>query len=335
MSKIVLDFVDTLVFRKVNKIFMNTISVIVPVYNVEQYLRQCLDSIIAQTYRNLEIVLVDEYAQIDARIKVIHKENGGLSSARNAGLDVCTSGGDFVAFVDSDDWLEPDMYEILHDKMIEYKADIVNCGYYFEYKNHREKHAIEKDCVYEGDSLIEQSYSSRYVCYAVWFKLYRKTLFDLVRFPEGKNYEDMAIFFPVFEQVKKVLIIPDILYHYRQRNSSIMWEQFAEKQLDNIDICRQQLCYVERNYPSSVALARKKLILCEKLVLNSILNTGDSNSYLAAKLQDQIRENLKFILFNDLFGIYEKIIILLAATNLWAYRKLLIIKRSGKKSDFF
>ena len=79
------------------------------------------------------------------------------------------------------------MYEILHDKMIEYKADIVNCGYYFEYKNHREKHAIEKDCVYEGDSLIEQSYSSRYVCYAVWFKLYRKTLFDLVRFPEGKN----------------------------------------------------------------------------------------------------------------------------------------------------
>lgn len=173
------------------------------------------------------------------------------------------------------------------------------------------------------------------LCYAVWFKLYRKTLFDLVRFPEGKNYEDMAIFFPVFEQVKKVLIIPDILYHYRQRNSSIMWEQFAEKQLDNIDICRQQLCYVERNYPSSVALARKKLILCEKLVLNSILNTGDSNSYLAAKLQDQIRENLKFILFNDLFGIYEKIIILLAATNLWAYRKLLIIKRSGKKSDFF
>ena len=103
------------------------ISVIVPVYNVEKYLRQCLDSIINQTYRNLEIILVDdgstdssgiicdEYAQIDARIKVIHKENGGLSSARNAGLDVCTSGGDFIAFVDSDDWLEPDMYERLYE----------------------------------------------------------------------------------------------------------------------------------------------------------------------------------------------------------------------------
>ena len=102
------------------------ISVIVPVYNVEYYLKQCLDSIVNQTYRNLEIILVDdgstdssgdicdEYAQIDARIKVIHKENGGLSSARNAGLDVCTSGGELIAFVDSDDWLELDMFEVLY-----------------------------------------------------------------------------------------------------------------------------------------------------------------------------------------------------------------------------
>ena len=112
------------------------ISVIVPVYNVEYYLKQCLDSIVNQTYRNLEIILVDdgstdrsgdicdEYAQIDARIKVIHKENGGLSSARNAGLDVCTSGGELIAFVDSDDWLELDMFEVLYTNLKEKNVDI-------------------------------------------------------------------------------------------------------------------------------------------------------------------------------------------------------------------
>ena len=115
------------------------ISVIVPVYNVEYYLKQCLDSIVNQTYRNLEIILVDdgstdssgdicdEYAQIDARIKVIHKENGGVSSARNAALDLCTPGGDLVAFVDSDDWLELNMYETLLEQIYLYNADIASC----------------------------------------------------------------------------------------------------------------------------------------------------------------------------------------------------------------
>ena len=136
------------------------ISVIVPVYNVEYYLKQCLDSIVNQTYRNLEIILVDdgstdssgdicdEYAHKDARIKVIHKENGGLSSARNAGLDVCTSGGELIAFVDSDDWLELDMFEVLYTNLKEKNVDMVYCNCrqidedgvviqdnYFKYKN--------------------------------------------------------------------------------------------------------------------------------------------------------------------------------------------------------
>ena len=333
--------------RKVKKILMQTISVIVPVYNVEQYLRQCLDSIINQTYRNLEIILVDdgstdssgiicdEYAQIDDRIKVIHKENGGLSSARNAGLDVCTSGGDFIAFVDSDDWLEPDMYEILHNKIIEYKSDIVNCGYYREYKKHREKVAIGEDSVYMGSDVVEKSYSSPYVCYAVWFKLYRKALFDAVRFPVGKNYEDMAIFFYTFEKAEKVLIISECLYHYRQRKSGIMAEKFSKKQLDIIYVCKEHLNYVGNKYPKSIDVAKKKLISCEKYILNAILISGSNNSHLVAELQHEIRINLKFILWTDLFGLYEKIIILLATSNLWLYKKLLMIKRKRVNFDFF
>ena len=326
---------------------MQIISVIVPVYNVEKYLRQCLDSIINQTYRNLEIISVDdgstdssgiicdEYAQIDARIKVIHKENGGLSSARNAGLDVCTSGGDFIAFVDSDDWLEPDMYETLHDKMIKYKADIVNCGYYREYKKYREKCAIGQDSVYMGADVVEKSYSSPYVCYAVWFKLYRKALFDEVRFPVGKNYEDMAIFFSVFEKAEKVLIISECLYHYRQRKSGIMAEKFNEKQLDIIYICREHLNYVGKKYPKSLDVAKKKKISSEKYILNAILISGSNNSHLVTELRCEIRIKLKFILCTDLFGLYEKIILLLVTSNLWLYRKLLMMKRKSVKFDFF
>ena len=245
------------------------ISVIVPVYNVEKYLRQCLESIINQTYKNLEIILVDdgstdnsgniceEYAPKDNRIKVIHKTNSGLSSARNAGLDICT--GEYIGFVDSDDWLEPDMYEILHDKMIEDQADIVNCGFYREYKEHREKFAVLEKCVYSGYDVIEQSYSSPYVCYAVWFKLYRRQCFDKVRFPVGKNYEDLAIFFPTFEKARKVLVIPEALYHYRQRSTGIMLSFFNKKQLDIINICKEQLDYVKNNYPKAIDLAKKKI----------------------------------------------------------------------------
>ena len=144
------------------------ISVIVPVYNVEYYLKQCLDSIVNQTYRNLEIILVDdgstdssgdicdEYAQIDARIKVIHKENGGLSSARNAGLDVCTSGGELIAFVDSDDWLELDMFEVLYTNLKEKNVDIACVGYYQCYMNKIVKGNFCKGKLYSGENLISE-----------------------------------------------------------------------------------------------------------------------------------------------------------------------------------
>ena len=116
------------------------ISIIVPIYNVQKYLDRCMKTLLNQTYRNIEIILVDdgstdssgdicdEYAQIDARIKVIHKENGGLSSARNAGLDVCTSGGELIAFVDSDDWVDSTMYEEMYEKAEKEDADIAGKG---------------------------------------------------------------------------------------------------------------------------------------------------------------------------------------------------------------
>lgn len=140
------------------------ISIIVPVYNVEKYLNKCIDSIINQTYKNIEIILVDdgstdnsgkicdEYLLRDSRIKVIHKNNGGLSSARNEGINI--SSGEYIGFVDSDDWVEPNMYEEMYKKILYSNADIVDCGYWKEYENKSIKYISANEVKFCGENLL-------------------------------------------------------------------------------------------------------------------------------------------------------------------------------------
>ena len=168
------------------------ISVIVPVYNVEPYLRKCLDSIVNQTYRDLEILVIDdgstdwcgkicdEYAGKDGRIRVFHTENRGLSCARNLGLD--NARGEWIGFVDSDDWIETDMYEVLLKRAEETEADIVECGVLEEHPNRTGK---RQEYLVTGTEavimLIHRELSN-----AVWNKLWKKSCFDKIRFPEGR-----------------------------------------------------------------------------------------------------------------------------------------------------
>lgn len=207
---------------------MDLISVIVPVYNVEKYLRKCVDSILAQTYTNLEIILVDdgspdncgkicdEYAAKDSRIKVIHQENGGLSAARNAGLDVAT--GDYIGFVDSDDYIAPDMYEKLYQAIEIYNSDIALCGFKkFELESRTE--VYEKKLLYR-DEFLKELLLENIKSYA-WNKLYKKSLFDNVRFPEGELFEDLKIMHLIGEKVSAVSFTNKILYYYRIRQGSI------------------------------------------------------------------------------------------------------------------
>jgi len=208
------------------------ISVIVPVYKVEPYLRKCLDSILGQTYRNLEILLIDdgspdrcgeiceEYAAKDGRIKAIHQANGGLSSARNRGLARAT--GDFIGFVDSDDWIEPDMYDYLLSGMRRAEAEIAVCGRY--------EHARET-CVVRGwpreeplnreealRALLENDRLKNFM----WDKLWRRELFADLRFPEGRTFEDMAVAHKLFAKALRVVCLPEAKYHYRLRSGSIL-----------------------------------------------------------------------------------------------------------------
>lgn len=205
------------------------ISIIVPVYNVEQFLPKCLDSIRNQSYGNLEILLIDdastdrsgricdEYAEKDRRIRVFHTKNRGLSAARNLGLDEAK--GEWIGFVDSDDWIEADMYECLLKRAEEAGADIVECGIYSEYANNtvEEKREIFKVTGTEAVRLLLDSK----LCNMVWNKLYKRDSFISIRFPADRIYEDIATTYRVFAGAARVCSIEACKYHYVKRSGSL------------------------------------------------------------------------------------------------------------------
>jgi len=208
------------------------ISVIVPVYKVEPYLRRCLDSILAQTYKNLEIILVDdgspdncgaicdEYAAKDDRIVVIHKENGGVSSARNVGLR--TASGEWIGWVDSDDWIELDMFEYLLRQAQNTQADISICGRIEEYKYYQRECGFEQDELLNTEEALHLLLLDRTVQNYLWDKLWNRRLFEGIEFPEGRTYEDIAIMHRLFEKSDRIVAGAEAKYHYFQREGSII-----------------------------------------------------------------------------------------------------------------
>lgn len=217
------------------------ISVIVPVYNVEAYLERCIDSILTQTYQNLEIILVDdgatdcsgemcdEYAAKDERIKVIHKKNGGLSSARNAALDIAT--GDYIGFVDSDDYIHPKMFEKLYEACKCNEAQISICCHYTERvdKLMIEDYIIDEEEIFDRDQALSILVQDKGMKNYAWDKLYKAELFKGVRYPEGRNYEDIATTYLLFYKADKLCRIPEYLYYYQIREDSISGRQTDEK----------------------------------------------------------------------------------------------------------
>lgn len=218
------------------------ISIIVPVYKVEPYLHQCVDSILKQTYRDIEILLIDdgspdrcgeiceEYARTDYRIRVFHTQNKGLSAARNLGLREAK--GDYIGFVDSDDWIEPDMYEILLRKLEGTNADISACEVYINYKNLRTTWNNVHDTVYADTDIIRALISFSFYNFA-WNKLYKKSAWKGVKFPEGHIYEDVATLHKVLLKIHSVSCTSKPLYHYRMRKSGIMNTHSMKSFIDN------------------------------------------------------------------------------------------------------
>ena len=225
------------------------ITFIIPVYNVEKYLPKCIDSVLAQSYGNIEVILVDDgsndgsegicdsYANIDKRVQVIHIENGGVSSARNMGLRFAQ--GSYIAFIDSDDYVSPFMAEKLYSAMQNNNSDLAMCFFsYTDEDGNITDNFVDNTRIgeYETDELLRMLASGWTFGILVWNKLFKKSIFDEgIRFVEGKTAEDELISHHLLSKVKKAVIIPDILCFYRQRKGSITNSTFSKKNLDSID----------------------------------------------------------------------------------------------------
>lgn len=255
------------------------ISIIVPVYKVESSLDRCIQSILKQSYKNLEIILVndgspdnsgvicDEYAKKDTRVKVIHKKNGGLSDARNAGIQMAS--GDYIGLVDSDDWIDEDMFDILIDAAKRHKADIACCGFYVVEENFVfERYADgitrcfnKKESIYE---LIEQKMIGNFA----WNKLYKKRLFDKIKYPKGIVYEDILTTYKLFQHSEKVVCCGSAKYYYVMNKESITHK--VENLYFQWQAFKEQLCKISEWYPEYSQQCYKRIVNISMRVLFEI-----------------------------------------------------------------
>ena len=234
------------------------ISIIIPVYKVEKYLEKCIQSVINQTYENLQIILVDdgspdncgkicdEYAKKDHRIEVIHKSNGGLSDARNKGLEIAK--GEYIGFVDSDDYIEADMYEVLYNLLKQYNADVSICNFYTVSQGKISiKNADNGINEYNRIEILKEILLDKNIQSYAWNKLYKKELFDEIKYPIGKKYEDIGTTFYLLEKCNKVVVTGKSEYYYINRQDSIVNNVTESTITDYIELIIQRYDYIEEN----------------------------------------------------------------------------------------
>lgn len=245
------------------------ISVIVPIYKVEDYLHRCVDSIINQTYTNLEIILVDdgspdncpmicdEYAEKDSRIRVVHKKNGGLSDARNAGLAIAT--GEYIMFIDSDDFVDIEMMESMMKNMVDNNVDMVVCNIKYVYEDREVVKYNQSDRILDRYEAMEEYLKDGIVQAVAWNKLYKKSLINDMRYKVGKTNEDEFFTYKVVDKTNKIYYNSKPFYNYIQRDSSIMGK-YSIKRLDGVEASYERLNFIKEKYPA-LYLNEKKTFL--------------------------------------------------------------------------
>ena len=304
------------------------ISVIVPIYNVEKYVNRCIQSIINQSYSNLEIILVDDgsvdnsgnlcdsWEKNDFRIKVIHKQNGGLSDARNAGIDIST--GKYISFIDGDDEIDVDMILKLYNAITMGSCDISMCRMEKIEKTRRfitRNFVSENDLVLmTGEDALKYLLLDKIDCSAC-LKLYKKELFDTLRFPYGKTNEDFAVMYKLFNVSEKITYISDILYHYYYRENSITSSEFSYKQFDKVDNCYEMIDYIKKHNKQLLTYAKNYL---SRQSLYLILTLMERNIVIQYKkrfneLRNNIKRNCIEIIFSKWLSTKEKGVYMMVA----------------------
>lgn len=283
------------------------VSIIVPVYKVEQYLKRCMDSILNQTYKNIEVILVndgspdncpalcDEYEKIDSRVRVIHKENGGLSSARNVALD--TLNGDYVFFVDSDDWLALDTLEVLNE-YLEKDYDMIS----FQRTYLTEEKVVEKGEKNPKDmdvsQYIDASFLGRYDFF-VTTKIFKTEVFNNVRFLEGRNYEDLEIMHRLFLNMKKVVGLDYFLYYYWKGNEGAITNTITMKNIKDHYLSANEIYRASKKYLEDRGKDASNIVAWYKVEMTQLyidyLKSTDKDAELFDKIKSEIiKEKINF-----------------------------------------
>lgn len=323
----------------------NLISVIIPVYNVSDYLERCVDSAINQTYKNLEIILVDDgstdnspiicdnYAKKNENIKVYHKKNGGLSDARNYGLE--KSKGEYIYFLDSDDWIEEDTIKNLYNALCDVKADVSIGKIYFcckeedlnkftDINNYLMMNSVE--------TITEMAKGDNFAFFAP-NKLYKKILFKDIIFPIGKKYEDIYTIYKVIDRAKKIVYTPNAKYAYFQREDSITHLSFSRAQMDWVYAVLEVIQFSKKynNKDLNNALIAQ-LMYASVSLINKIISCNKYHAFKQERdyLITLIRRNtLKYILFSQKgksFSLKYKSACILITLNFYLYKRIFLKK---------
>ncbi len=318
------------------------VSVIVPIYNVEKYIQKCIDSILSQTFTDFELILVDDgspdkcgeiceqYALKDNRIKVVHKENGGLSDARNAGMKYAN--GLYTIFIDSDDWIKSTMIGEIVKLIDEYNADIIQVGFYYAYKDYLlydDRYYCENDkpVVLDNFSLMKELVINERVKNFAWGKLYKTELIKDIPFKKGVLFEDVFWAHQVMQRVNKYVLSNKPLCYYLQREDSIV-ATYTIRNLDIIKGLKERHEFIEKHYPN-LSDESYKLILKTSLLHHSLLlrnKDKDKEKIHRKNIQEYINHNYKELYkatYGDrelrlklkLFHIYPGLNLLINLTN--------------------
>lgn len=271
------------------------ISIVIPMYNVEQYLDNCLNSIVNQTYRNIEIILVDdgspdnsgtiadEWALKDQRIKVIHKSNGGLSDARNVGVDHAT--GNYIMFVDSDDVVDKRICQHLLDISLKNNTDISICDAFHIFDNNELSFTMgDNVIVYKPNEAINNMWYQHSFLPSAWGKLYKKEIFKQSRFTKGIIFEDIDIMHELFYQANSISYSNAKLYGYIHHEGSITTKVFDKKDVVILDICQKLIDFANNHDKSLVASAKAYSVTG---ALRVFLNVPNTNEFSFAKQKAQ------------------------------------------------
>ena len=285
---------------------MSMITVIVPVYNTEAYLGQCVDSLLHQSYSDLEILLVDDgstdgsgelcerFALKDSRVRVIHQVNGGLSATRNVGLNVVRS--PYIGFVDSDDWIHPEMYASLYRDILTYQAQMAVCGIRRVFRNEYPQKMLfgnHPPQVLSGRQALENLLVSAPTGgHTAWNRLYDiRCFYPHIRFPVGRLYEDAFTTYKLLYACKTVTYRPDALYYYRQRVGSITMRTFDTRSMDKLLAAEEILTFVEANCPELVTQAESfKIVSAMRLIVDLLLEKPLSHRLEYEQIYDILNE---------------------------------------------